>query len=1168
MADGDRRRGAATATVGAGMVAGGGHLRERGIRGALKETGKRRPGFPRPLFTALGHGASGRSRLLYGGGSALGLMGAPAFAVGANDLVRGKQGGVNKADQPHRSFVEEGILGTRDAVAERAQQMRQPAPPKATGTALAVGAGSGALGSLATHRAFDRFARGSKLRPAATALAGTVAATSAFPLTRKAVARTSPGYEMTPHGVRRKKRAPVRPSQRANVVETRSNRAQTLNSRQQLVPSDGRFAKLSRLPTDLRERDHQHAEWAARRQAEQGRFRRSSNPRPPRMALPRPPADRSVRAVAGRHLKWGAGGTGVAALGIGALHARDHDVREDAAGGAGALAGQGAYQYAGIRGSARIKRSVKANKLKGNDRKVLRRHRKAHGIPGGDFRPGEVSSDQWTGFFRNYPKHLPDAKLRRVMGHTHGGRSGTALGAAATLAGGLAGAGALHQDHLHKADAWRPDQDLALRQQHAQNMETLRRWKREGKIGFDLPGESRPKRVKQGKRAWKPVAHGTEFRIVNGRIEIRDPKHHRVLKAARAPRGHLEELRIRARLRQRSGPGEWGDSTNQYRQMAVRRGLPGAYGGTHSLGERNPLYERGNTPLQRERAYRDRIYKAADPMDYPGAHMTSGQKRAAVYAAGGPPIIGDFTSAAMAGHLAPPEQRRRAAATQYLGSNAGSWGGAAAGAYGGAALARKVPAVNRGAQALQGGARSVRQGAADRLPKAIGRHVAPAPAGTPPKMLRAASVLERRGAQRGARALRAAWKPLSHAPAAAVVGGMAGQIAGGTGSGWAAMSANLRAEQKRNAKLSNGVRKVAGLTHREKVEQYRRKRRNVALSTMTTTAGAVGAGALALSHGGHLPRIGPKLAANKEKIERIGLHTALVGGGLGAVQGAQSIGIQHRDLRGQAKELRLDEVGKAFRTPSFRRSSIAMRRGRTGVLMPVHRSNGIAKMARPRMVPKGGFKGTRKLESKPAKPVEVKQPKPTPAAQPAASKPWAAMSPAERRRRMLGNTSGGIAGAGLSLPRRRPGRWDISKLETTMDHKNAHQLVRQYGPAGRLPKDLPRPERMRAYEARYVVAGGPKGERWQHRADHLDRVTGASLGVGGAAAVTELATHHRRPRIATKANRVALGAAGIGALSELAHRHAEHKARSYSGSRAGVAASALRRMRDYDPEDN
>lgn len=137
-----------------------------------------------------------------------------------------------------------------------------------------------------------------------------------------------------------------------------------------------------------------------------------------------------------------------------------------------------------------------------------------------------------------------------------------------------------------------------------------------------------------------------------------------------------------------------------------------------------------------------------------------------------------------------------------------------------------------------------------------------------------------------------------------------------------------------------------------------------------------------------------------------------------------------------------------------------------------------------------------------------------------------------------------------------------------MDHKNAHQLVRQYGPAGRLPKDLPRPERMRAYEARYVVAGGPKGERWQHRADHLDRVTGASLGVGGAAAVTELATHHRRPRIATKANRVALGAAGIGALSELAHRHAEHKARSYSGSRAGVAASALRRMRDYDPEDN
>lgn len=143
----------------------------------------------------------------------------------------------------------------------------------------------------------------------------------------------------------------------------------------------------------------------------------------------------------------------------------------------------------------------------------------------------------------------------------------------------------------------------------------------------------------------------------------------------------------------------------------------------------------------------------------------------------------------------------------------------------------------------------------------------------------------------------------------------------------------------------------------------------------------------------------------------------------------------------------------------------------------------------------------------------------------------------------------------------------VSKIATTMDHKNADKLVGQYGDRGPLPKTLPRNERMRAYEARYVHAGGPKGEKWQGRANNADKVTGAGVAVGAGAALTELATHRRWPKAATRSNRTALAAGGAAGISELYHRHAEHRARSYSHSRAGVAASALRRMRAYTPDE-
>lgn len=143
---------------------------------------------------------------------------------------------------------------------------------------------------------------------------------------------------------------------------------------------------------------------------------------------------------------------------------------------------------------------------------------------------------------------------------------------------------------------------------------------------------------------------------------------------------------------------------------------------------------------------------------------------------------------------------------------------------------------------------------------------------------------------------------------------------------------------------------------------------------------------------------------------------------------------------------------------------------------------------------------------------------------------------------------------------------NISKAETTMSDEHAQRLIGQVGDRGPLPTGMSRPEKMRAYEARYVAAGGPKGERWNGRAKRAETTSAVGGGVAGAGALGML-TAGGRPKARRIARTASLaGTAGWG-LAGLAAHDARKRRSSYSSSPAGVAASALTRMRNYSPKE-
>lgn len=154
----------------------------------------------------------------------------------------------------------------------------------------------------------------------------------------------------------------------------------------------------------------------------------------------------------------------------------------------------------------------------------------------------------------------------------------------------------------------------------------------------------------------------------------------------------------------------------------------------------------------------------------------------------------------------------------------------------------------------------------------------------------------------------------------------------------------------------------------------------------------------------------------------------------------------------------------------------------------------------------------------------------------------------------------------------------FGKVDTTMSERQAARIARQYGTKGPLPKGLDRDTKMKAYEGRYIASGGKKGEMWGRRADRAE--VGRNIGLASAtvAAGGLLAARGRRTGPAMARNKVlrhatphrletaALGSALGGGWSELYGEHARSRRASYQNTPAGVAGSALTRMRAYTPD--
>lgn len=121
-------------------------------------------------------------------------------------------------------------------------------------------------------------------------------------------------------------------------------------------------------------------------------------------------------------LRWTGGlGLGSAAGGTAVQRSR-HDERQTAAAVGGGLAGQGIYQGGGYAAKwrAQIKDEPKASRSY-RDRQ-LKRVKRVHGA----YTPAME---------RHYPRTLPEWGAHRVLGWTHRGRIGTAVGTAATVGG-------------------------------------------------------------------------------------------------------------------------------------------------------------------------------------------------------------------------------------------------------------------------------------------------------------------------------------------------------------------------------------------------------------------------------------------------------------------------------------------------------------------------------------------------------------------------------------------------------------------------------------------------------------------------------------------------------------------------------------------------------------
>lgn len=154
-------------------------------------------------------------------------------------------------------------------------------------------------------------------------------------------------------------------------------------------------------------------------------------------------------------------------------------------------------------------------------------------------------------------------------------------------------------------------------------------------------------------------------------------------------------------------------------------------------------------------------------------------------------------------------------------------------------------------------------------------------------------------------------------------------------------------------------------------------------------------------------------------------------------------------------------------------------------------------------------------------------------------------------------------------------------LKTSISPDDAKRLERKYGLKGPLPKGLDRNQKIAAYEARYVRAGGHKAEKWNRRAERSEGIRAAGVGAGALAGAAYLGAKAGGGKIVApvirrtplkRVNRQHLETTGVAvgtatAAAEVDAMRARRKRSSYASAPGGVAASALRRLQAYTPEE-
>lgn len=588
-------------------------------------------------------------------------------------------------------------------------------------------------------------------------------------------------------------------------------------------------------------------------------------------------------------------------------------------------------------------------------------------------------------------------------------------------------------------------------------------------------------------------------------------------------------------------------------------------------------------PRQFKRDAQGRFSKAGSYLGSRTDHLT---QRGVVTAASHPPIIGPLTQAAAAGKYAPPGQERKHAVRQYaLGSGLGVPMGVA-GAYGGARLAGNSPKIERKAQGLLNAKEGV-ENAARRV------------VGMGPKQAKGPTAYSSRAKARflGTRPGKALMGPNPAKWGARGVGATAGffgvkALTGAVG-GQTAITLNQR-DQSRYNRQHGIVGKAApttGQTKREKTQLAERKRISAALSAVGGAAGLTGVSLLAAG------KKGPATTAG------------IIGGGFGGANALLNTPIQRSEAKAIDPVKKLDNVvkgmpkhvifrGKKARVLSYDGDGKMTVLGAGDERFITHRDRvAFPKPQRsvsPDSVVREGEQlrlpfEKRAVERRKKDREWRKKPRPSFGERPGTERElWrqeykdllaleSADSKGLKRREQEFAERLRRAGTASRSGKKRKGGYVVKRDSLEIKHKNEHpKLLSRYGDKGPLPKGLSRDEKMKAYEARYVRHGGDKADKYGRRAERAEGVRNAGLVGATAGGAGWLAARTRRGKTALggakaqklkfHADTAAVGAATVGGGAELYGEYARGRRASYTNSPAGVAGSALRRMRDYTPD--